>query len=68
MRGWSVRIVEPERLQNGRGEGEHAGDGDGGRTVAAKGRTRRDLAPDGENIGQRPVEIAHRSPKLCNAK
>ena len=47
-------------IEADRGEQRHAaGGGDGGRTIAAKRRAGGDLAANGEDVGQRLVEVAH---------
>ena len=67
-----ARIVEPQRLSDGREEGEQAGERDRGRAVAAELRAARHLLLDRVDIRQRLVQIPHAARplfyELCNTK
>src|ERR1700730_16136702 len=53
------RVVEPPELRDRREQRHAAGSSDGFRTIAAKRRAGGNLVANGEDIGQRLVEIAH---------
>ena len=56
------RIVEPEELRDRGQKREGTGRGHRLRAIAAKRRSRRNLAADGEDVGQRFVEVPHHPP------
>jgi hypothetical protein len=64
----SGRIFKPQKLNCCREQRQTAGGGDGCRAIAAKRGAGGNLVADSEDVGQRLVQIAHLSPKLCNAK
>src|SRR5581483_5897905 len=52
-------LRQQEMLQDGGDQRDAAGGGDGRRAIAAERGAGRKLAADGDDVGQRPVEIAH---------